>query len=308
MSRPTMTDGHRLSRILVPTDFSEGSRRALLRAARLPLDWDAVIHPVHVLPAGVRAESLRVAAEEALAESVEVIVEALTRAGRDDVRVQSRLEQDRPFVGVVRAADELDVDLIVAGRRGERGLRDVLLGSTSDRIIRNGGRPVLLVARSPSGPYKHSAASVDLGEPMVPVLEWTIRLAPADAIDVAHSYEVPHKALLIRGGLSDEELREQRKAAKAEARDRLNQELEAAAAALQVEPGTFRPVLKSGDPRRTIPQWVGQTKVDLVALGTHARGPLAHAVLGSVAEELIRLIPCDTLVVPPRKRRASPKR
>ena len=56
-----------------------------------------------------------------------------------------------------------------------------------------------------------------------------------------------------------------------------------------------------GDAFSTILQRLvsGRPRVDLVVLGTHGRSGLAHAILGSVAEKLMRSAPCPVLVVKP---------
>ncbi len=43
----------------------------------------------------------------------------------------------------------------------------------------------------------------------------------------------------------------------------------------------------------------GRPQVDLLVLGTHGRSGLAHAIMGSVAEKLVRAAPCPVLVVKP---------
>lgn len=289
-----------LMNVLVPTDFSDGSRWALQRAARLPLDSDAVIHVVHVIadkPFLPRKASD--AATAALSGSVDELNEALARAGRQDVSVRQRLETGRPYLGIGSAAKAVGADVIVAGRRGVRGFRDVILGSTADRVIRTAKQPVLLVAAAPKSDYRRVAASVELDEPLAPMLRWALRLGGGESfVGAIHACEVPHRVLMVRGGVSDEDLRALRDEARNEARTRLAEELAKAERELGSDPGTFRPLVRAGDPRRRIPRWAGENAIDLMVVGTHARGAVAHALLGSVAGELLRLLPCDTLVVP----------
>lgn len=42
------------------------------------------------------------------------------------------------------------------------------------------------------------------------------------------------------------------------------------------------------------------TKADLIVMGTHGRSGLAHALMGSVAERVVRHTPCPILIVPKR--------
>lgn len=57
-------------------------------------------------------------------------------------------------------------------------------------------------------------------------------------------------------------------------------------------------VLVHGIPWQEIVQTAKLKSVDLIILGKHARTGVQHALLGSVAEKIVRLAPCPVLVVP----------
>ena len=52
-----------------------------------------------------------------------------------------------------------------------------------------------------------------------------------------------------------------------------------------------------GDPVSTIIRVAEEEHVDLIVMGTHGRTGLAHALLGSVAEKVVRKAPCPVLTV-----------
>ena len=56
-------------------------------------------------------------------------------------------------------------------------------------------------------------------------------------------------------------------------------------------------IMKEGSPREVINQQVNDLKPDLLVIGTHGRTGVAHAFLGSVAEDILKNPPCDVLVV-----------
>lgn len=60
-----------------------------------------------------------------------------------------------------------------------------------------------------------------------------------------------------------------------------------------------QPMVRVGEPARTIVQVARELDVDLIVLGTHRRQGLERVVDGSVAEEVLRLAPCAVLVQPP---------
>ena len=61
----------------------------------------------------------------------------------------------------------------------------------------------------------------------------------------------------------------------------------------------FKPVFdfRSGSPAAEIIGYAKEADVDLIVMGTHGRGFVAHAVLGSVAEKVVRTAPCPVLTV-----------
>jgi nucleotide-binding universal stress UspA family protein len=56
-------------------------------------------------------------------------------------------------------------------------------------------------------------------------------------------------------------------------------------------------VMKSGSPFVEIVRYAKAEDIDLIVMGTHGRGPIAHMLLGSVAEKVVRKAPCPVLTV-----------
>jgi nucleotide-binding universal stress UspA family protein len=57
------------------------------------------------------------------------------------------------------------------------------------------------------------------------------------------------------------------------------------------------PVLRTGSPFVEIVRYAREANVDLIVMGTHGRGPIAHMLMGSVAEKVVRKAPCPVLTV-----------
>jgi nucleotide-binding universal stress UspA family protein len=58
-----------------------------------------------------------------------------------------------------------------------------------------------------------------------------------------------------------------------------------------------RPIVKAGDPLRHVVEYARNESMDLIVLGTHGRSGVAHLLLGSVAERVVRTAPCPVLTV-----------
>jgi nucleotide-binding universal stress UspA family protein len=60
-------------------------------------------------------------------------------------------------------------------------------------------------------------------------------------------------------------------------------------------------VIEWGNPASLMRELVRTAEADLVVLGTRARGPLLHALVGSVSQKIAASLPCDALVIPERR-------
>jgi nucleotide-binding universal stress UspA family protein len=145
-------------RLLVATDFSEGSFPALRVAGELAKSTGAQVTLVHVVkPVSSALSSALTPLGDTWTPPPAAVMEQLealgvsTLAGVAKERGFTSYEQregDPADVLIERAAD-LDVEMIVMGSRGRRGLARLVLGSVAEKVIRNSHCSVL-VAREPA--------------------------------------------------------------------------------------------------------------------------------------------------------------
>jgi nucleotide-binding universal stress UspA family protein len=62
-------------------------------------------------------------------------------------------------------------------------------------------------------------------------------------------------------------------------------------------PATNGVVITSGSAEYAIVDYASENSIDLIVMGTHGRGALAHLMMGSVAERVVRIAPCPVLTV-----------
>jgi nucleotide-binding universal stress UspA family protein len=287
-----------LVNVLVATDFSPGASHAVARAVRLPMAAGATITLLNVLPSNPRPRVVG-AARRALAQQASAARRAARGVGLQNVSVFTCVARGKPFVEVIGCARDLKAQLIVLGRHGRGTFRDLLLGSTAERVLRKSATPVLVVTAHAAGPYLRPLVAVDDSETCRRAFELMLQIVGpgANCINVVHAYSAPYEEALWRTGLSEKELREYRLAAKNEARTMVDAFLAVCARGERA----VRVSLRRGDPRRVILHVAAQRRSDLLALGTQGRSGPVHVLIGSVAEAVVRAAPCDVLLARPAK-------
>ena len=144
--------GFELTKILVPTDFSECSEIAFEYGLQLARDFKAELRLVHVMnphafPFGDKYTALDPAE---LLQQVEAAAQKKMRSmgARAKGRHSSRLIHGSPSIEICNAANE-DVDLIVISTHGRTGLGHVLIGSVAEHVVRHAHCPVLVIPACP---------------------------------------------------------------------------------------------------------------------------------------------------------------
>lgn len=168
--------------ILVATDFSEPSRRALCDALALAAENHAHVSVVHVLPHERKVPSLELDRERIDAERG---IAALAKELRPEQEVASVLvKYGRVAETVVKVIEEEAVDLLVIGTRGRGGLQKVALGSVAEELLRVAPCPVMTigpkadVAATEHGPGLHTILfATDYGKGSVKALPLALALA-----------------------------------------------------------------------------------------------------------------------------------
>ncbi len=138
------TTALRLRRILVTTDFSEGSPEAINYAFSIAQENQSKITLLHVVPyrtvelGGQFNESIMVGAKKEL----ERLVPADAREWCD---VQTRLETGEASRQIEQILEKERIDLLVMNIHGKGFLNRALLGSTAERVVRSAACPMLLI-------------------------------------------------------------------------------------------------------------------------------------------------------------------
>jgi len=139
--------------ILLGTDFSPGSRRALRLALALARKEKARLLIVHAVPSFAVADvegrlvpRIRNQVEAAAHRNAERRMATLVRRARKSrVRAEGIVLTGEAAPAINRAAKRHRADLVMIGTHGRSGIRRALLGSVAAEVIGTASRPVLTV-------------------------------------------------------------------------------------------------------------------------------------------------------------------
>jgi len=142
----------KLKSILVPVDFSSPSKKALVYAQAFARKFGAAITLLHVVePIPWSAdygygEVHGVGPNEYLVKRCRSQLETLRRRQAEALSgCQTTVRSGKAFDEIVKAAKELNADLILLATHGYTGLDHTLLGSTAEKVVRHAPCPVLIV-------------------------------------------------------------------------------------------------------------------------------------------------------------------
>jgi nucleotide-binding universal stress UspA family protein len=132
-------------RLLVPTDFSPASRRAFPLAALMARSFEAKVTALHVAPAPTLA-ALTGVPDAPPPRPTEDQVSGFLQSDFAGLPVEARVcATGAPWYQIVKTAEEQKSDLIVMSTQGHDSIRDGIIGSNAERVLRHAPCPVLVV-------------------------------------------------------------------------------------------------------------------------------------------------------------------
>ncbi|MBP4136524.1 universal stress protein [Flavobacterium geliluteum] len=142
-----------MKRILVPTDFSKHAEDALKVAAQIAKKNDAEIVILHILelPSQMSDAILGGASIPEtmlfMKKANETLDEIASKSFLDGIPVTEIAKIDKPIHGITQISKEHNIDLIVMGSHGSSGLEELLIGSNTEKVVRNSDIPVLVIKK-----------------------------------------------------------------------------------------------------------------------------------------------------------------
>lgn len=288
-----------MRKILVGTDFSHASDRAVSIAVRLARRTHAALRIVHIVPPKRRLTGLWRADRATVSAAYQRANAALKRLAETQdpsrqIELSTGLVSGAASVEVARAARGFGADLLVVGALGEHEVRQqqLTLGGTALKLLSTTPVPLLLVRKVSERPGS-VLAGVDLSPISTDVLAWARVMAEGEAVTLFHAYDVPFTVRLEAYGVSKESI----DLYSDEEQSRRERELNSLIA-LPGGAGSVRSIVERGDPIDGLFRHIEELEPSLIALGKHEkRRSLRTPRTGSVSRHVAMFAPTNVLIV-----------
>jgi nucleotide-binding universal stress UspA family protein len=284
----------RLARILVATDFSPVSSRALDYAISLARRYDSHIYLTHVISTDVyplAAPEVTVGLAQSQRRTAENKIQEMLFTGRlNDVDYDAVIEEGPLWPAIQKVIDKQDIDLVVVGTHGIGAVQKLVIGSSAEQIFRRSSRPVLTVGPGVNGRtppevvFKCILFPTDFGLGCEREAAYAFSLGQENDATVILLHVLKHLDDYSEDGIT----------LKREAIRKQLQGLVPSGAESWCRTH-FRMAI--GDPTAEILHLAEETNSDLIVMGAKARGNLAGHVPGTTAYKVVSNAHCPVLTV-----------
>ena len=254
--------------------------------------------PVHLLIGGIE-RTIELATGDKSGR-----LQALVNSVRDQgVDVSAKLLDGRLSVAMVREAIRDQHDLVIKNAKGRHSRRSGFFGTTATKLFRKCPCPVLATGPGATWPCRRIVAAVDattddevhdkLNSRIIEVAQ-SVSAETEGQVNVVTAWYV-HGELTLKNHMTDQEIEELRKNAKADAEVRLDRLISNCERGV---PGDHAHSIH-GYAEEALQGFIERDKSDLLVMGTVGRSGLAGLVMGNTAERILDRVQCSVLAIKP---------
>lgn len=295
-----------LKRVLVATDFSPCSDRALRYALARARSYGATVTLAHVVSSlgySLAGEDAAIAAEEAVVRDIKQLEDRLTRTGAlSGIPHHAIVLRGEVWPQLEHLIEQEQVDLLVIGTHGRTGVRRAIMGSVAENIFRHAICPVLTVGPCVPNRVAESDAKLhsilfatDFGRASIKALPYALSLAQQNQarlvlLHVLSPVPVQEPGALWYAGPEISQMRATAEATtKARLRGLIGQEVE-----------TVREVeiaVDFDDPVEGILKAAAWCAADLIVMGVKSASTASVHLPWAIAQQIVGQAECPVLTV-----------
>ena len=292
-------------KILCATDFSDFSNHTISYGVALAKEFEAKLFVSHVIDLSSVAiygefQLDPVGQQNRIMEDADAQLKELT--GDQPISWEPLITVGKPADEISRVVEEKDIDLVITATRGRSGLKRIILGSVTERLMRTLTCP-LLVVNSPEHKFVSAADQAIKLEKILVGCDFSPDSGQAfkHALSLAQEFQAElHLAHVIepptQPGLHKEDkpvLEEMQQ----NYQDLLIGKLKEMVPAEARNWCTPQTGLLEGQPYEEIVTYAESKDIDMIVLGVRGHGLVKTLFLGSTTDRVVRRSPCPVLSV-----------
>jgi nucleotide-binding universal stress UspA family protein len=284
-----------MKKILLATDLEANSDRAMERALKTAQQQGAVLHIIHVLPL-YKAKSKGLTFKKEAQQLIKAIfAEEFPKYKNVDIKIEV-VESKEAYAKILEYADKIKADIIIMGLHGKTKFRDLFVGTTVERVIRKGHRPVLMVKNKAIVPYDSVISAIDFAPASRNALRLAMNTYPKANFIALHAYKNPQ--IYPTSVKYAEQINE---SAKKENKKVMTAFMHTEESHYKKEHGKkigkLDAHLHKGNPYNQLIKHAKKYEANLITIGAHGKSMITPSKIGGVAEDILANPPCDVLVV-----------
>jgi len=281
-----------IKHLLWATDFSEESLHCIPYLKLFHEKLQTENHALYVLPklsdwvyetAYISSSDLLDTINETRQNSIEKIESASQDTG---IPFQALVKEGLASEEIIQYSHQNNIDLIFAGRRGISEIEEILIGSTTSRLIRNSDVPVMVIPKTTEDiKLEKILCPIDFNELSMLQLEYAITLARQlkAKLYVAHISEFFNFKIPV---FQREKLIEE-----------INERIDNIAKDLGYEVENI--IYDIGEPGQKIIEIARANQINIITMATHQRQGIKQFFLGSITEKVLMYSNIPVIVLPP---------
>jgi nucleotide-binding universal stress UspA family protein len=278
-----------LEKILVATEFGQSQADTVRTAVTVARTFGSEILLVHVIP-GIPDSPLDLSAQKTVAD--ERLQDLRAEIAGGGVRVADPIVAvGAPFDEIIELADAHDVNVIMVGSGEQDGESPFCWGLTAEKLVRKARKPVWTAKAGATGKFNTILCPVDFSDPA--------RRALTNAVHLARTFRAHLTVLAVVQRLAETSVTaadttEPVQAMYAEADLR---KFDRFLADFDFYNVRWSKNVRYGRPHEQILTLAREQGADLLVMGSTGRTGLARILMGSVAEKVLREVPCSAVTV-----------
>lgn len=293
----------RRKRFLCATDLLPRSAKAVQRAVALSQQFGADLLVLHVVdgnqPDNLIDQKVN-RARTLLLKQIGSLPQMDNQVTDADARIEVIVGKPRQTINTV--ARELDADLIIIAAPLPRRY-DALMGTAAERIIRRTDLPVLIVNDDQAEPYRDVAIAAHLSRSSLQMTRAAASLGVLKnaKASLIHAFEPPYQGMLASAGVPQAQIMEYSRRWRLQLMREFSAHLEVAG----IRPAGVHIIDEEPHAAKAVQGAVQRIAPQLLIVGTSRFFMLKRIFVASVADELLRNVGCDILVISPAAARRT---